>query len=148
MLELKITPFKLGWLPEITMPDKELLKLLGEEGMRQMISDHYDLLRESEIKGLFPAEDEEFEAAKKRSSDFFIQIMGGPQYFNQNRGRPMLTKRHAPFKITPEAREVWLQCYQQVLQKQDLSEDLIMSFWNYLDLFSVWMVNSHDKIKL
>jgi hemoglobin len=45
-------------------------------------------------------------------------------------------------KITPDAREVWLECYRQAIQKQNLPEELALTFWNYLDTFSIWMVNS------
>ena len=109
-----------------------------------MVSDHYDLLSKSEIKHLFPRIDEALDKAKQRSSDFFIQICGGHPYFNENRGKPLLAKRHAPFAITPAARIVWLKCYQQVLSKLDLPEEIIQSFWNYLNVFSVWMVNTKE----
>ena len=107
-----------------------------------MVSDHYDLLSQSEINNLFPRIDEALEKAKQRSADFFIQICGGHPYFNENRGKPLLVKRHAPFQITPEARKVWLKCYQQVLSDLNIQEEIIQSFWNYLNIFSFWMVNS------
>jgi len=55
---------------------------------------------------------------------------------------PQLNKRHLPFKITNEGRTVWLNCYKEVLQKLDLPEEVKLSFWNYLDVFSKWMINS------
>ena len=110
--------------------------------MRKLISDHYDLLRVSNIKGLFPPSDEGFELAKKHSADFFIQICGGPDYFNQSRGAPMMAGRHAAFKITPEARLIWLESYIKVLEPLDMPDDLKQSFWNYLDIFSIWMMNT------
>ena len=84
------------------------------------------------------------EIAKLKSSDFFIQICGGHPYFNENQGKPMLSKRHAPFKITAKGRVVWLSLYQQLLPKLNISEELIISYWNYLNIFSVWMINSDD----
>jgi hemoglobin len=131
-----------GVRPNVTLPDKQLLALLGEEGMRKMVSDHYDLLKESSIKDLFPKNPIALEKAKEHSADFFIQICGGPQYFNQNRGMPQLNRRHLPFKITADGREEWLNCYIQVLQKLDLPKEVLQSFWNYLEVFSKWMVNS------
>ncbi|HRX11809.1 MAG TPA: hypothetical protein P5210_09180, partial [Draconibacterium sp.] len=75
-------------------------------------------------------------------ADFFIQICGGPQYFNQNRGMPQLNRRHLPFKITAEGRIIWLNCYKEVLKKMELAPEVLTSFWNYLEVFSKWMVNS------
>ena len=63
-------------------------------------------------------------------------------YFNKNRGRPMMYKRHLPFKITPEAREVWLDCYRQAIRKQNMPDDIALSFWNYINDFSMWMINT------
>ncbi len=141
-MEFVISQYFKGVRPQVTLPTKEMFLLLKEDGMRKMVSDHYDLLAESQIKELFPKNPIALEKAKEHSADFFIQICGGPQYFNQNRGMPQLNRRHQPFKITNEGREVWLNCYQQVLEKLDLPEHVILSFWNYLDVFSKWMVNS------
>ena len=140
-MDFNITPYKPG-RPDVTLPSKEMFLLLKEEGIRKMVGDHYDLIRESKINGLFPKNPIAFEKAKEHSADFFIQICGGPMNFNKNRGRPMLFQRHLPHKITAEARKEWLACYAQVLSKLDLPEEVLVSFWNYLDVFSIWMVNS------
>jgi hemoglobin len=119
-----------------------MFHLLQEEGMRKMVSDHYDLIVQSPVKDLFPKNPIALEKAKEHSADFFIQICGGPDYFNQHRGLPQLNRRHRPFTITAEARIEWMKCYQQVLSRLDISEEVVLSFWNYLDVFSKWMVNS------
>lgn len=143
-MQFTITQGLVGTRPPVVKPDPKVLQFLGEEGMRKLISDHYDLLRISNIKGLFPPSEEGFAMAKQHSADFFIQICGGPDYFNQNRGAPMMAVRHQPFKITPEARKVWLESYITVLTNLDMPEDLKQSFWNYLDIFSIWMMNSQE----
>ena len=141
-MELKITNYFPGARPQVTLPGNQIFLLLKEEGMRKMVSDFYDLLVDSDIKDLFPKNPIALEKAKEHSADFFIQICGGPMYFNKNRGRPMLNQRHLPFKITREGRETWLNCYKVVLEKLNLPENVLLPFWNYLDVFSKWMVNS------
>jgi hemoglobin len=132
-----------GGMPEVKLPSPDFLNHLGEEKFRLLVSNHYDLLTESSIKHLFPAHPRALEQAKKRSADFFIQIMGGPDYYNMNRGKPMMRKRHMPFKIDMDARIMWLQCYQIALMRLDqVPAHLKQSFWNYLDKFSLWMINS------
>jgi len=143
-MELVINTYHVGERPDVKMPDPEILKWLGEEGMRKLVSDHYDLMRESPIRDLFPENPAAFEAIKQHSADFFIQICGGPSYFNQNRGKPMLIARHAPFKITYKARLTWLDCYRTALLRLEIPEDYIISFWNYINVFSIWMVNTDD----
>ena len=144
-MDFTINQYEFRQRPAVTIPSPEFLKVLTEEGIRKMVSDHYDLLSKSEIKHLFPRIEEALDKAKQRSSDFFIQICGGHPYFNENRGKPILAKRHAPFAITSEARIVWLKCYQEVLSKLDLSEEILQSFWNYLNVFSFWMVNTKEN---
>jgi hemoglobin len=147
-MDLKIDRMLFGARPNKYMPDQDLYKHIGESGVRKMVNDHYDLLAKSSVKHLFPDSREGLEAAKKRSADFFIQRLGGPDYFNQNRGQPMLMKRHEPFRINAEARIVWLECYREVLLKLDAPEHLVIAFWKFLHDFSNWMVNTPDKPSL
>ena len=143
-MQFDIKVYPLGSRPEVTRPDSKLLTLLGEDGMRKMVSDHYDLLVKSQVKELFPQTEDGIAKAKQHAADFFIQYLGGPDYFNQNRGKPMMAARHSPFSITPTARIVWLECYREVLQKLDMDPDVLISFWNYLEVFSQWMVNTRN----
>ena len=141
-MQFNISQAQFGVRPSVTLPSPEFLKVVGEEGLRKIISDHYDLIKQSSIYNIFPQDEKEFEQAKINSSDFFIQICGGRKYFNENRGAPMMVARHQPFKITPKVRIVWLECYMEVLKKLDIDENLLKSFWNYLDIFSIWMINT------
>jgi len=140
-MEFSITEYK-SERPNVVLPTDKMFLLLKEEGIRKMVSDHYDLLAQSSIKDLFPKNPIAFEKAKEHSADFFIQICGGPMYFNKNRGKPQLFKRHLPHKITAKARVEWLNCYRIVLKKMELPDEVMNSFWNYIDVFSIWMVNS------
>jgi hemoglobin len=144
-VDFSINQYEFGQRPAVSLPSPEFLKLLKEAGIRKLVSDHYDLLSKSEVNHLFPKIEEQLDKAKQRSSDFFIQICGGHPYFNENRGKPMLARRHQPFAITPSARMVWLNCYQQVLSQLDIPDEIIQSFWNYLNIFSFWMVNTNSE---
>lgn len=142
MIELKISDAVKGSRPNISLPHRGILEFLKEDGVRQLISDHYDRIKISSIRNLFPPEDVIFEVAKKNSADFFVQILGGPTHYNESRGAPMLVRRHQPFTITSEARIVWLGIYQQLLPELGMPDDLLLSFWRYLDQFSIWMINA------
>lgn len=144
-MQLEITQVMFGVRVPVTKPIPEFLLEMGEKGIRTLVSDHYDKLKVSDIKFLFPLDDQEFEEAKKHSSDFFIQICGGPAYFNTNRGAPQMVGRHAPFRITAEARQTWLELYKPLildLETQGITSTSLQSFWNYLDVFSSWMINT------
>ena len=147
-LDFSIQSYQDGVNPPVTKPNPAFLTDIGEEGMRTLLDRFYMSLHESPIKDIFPLDKEEMKIAGQHSADFFIQICGGPTYFNQNRGAPQMRKRHAPFHITPNARLHWLVLFEEALQpiiEQKLSsEENIQSFWNYLNVFSQWMINSKD----
>ena len=142
MLEFNITPQTSNEQPQVTIPVPEFLELMGEDGIRAMAKRHYDAIRTSDINHKFPQDDEGFDLATKNSAEFFIQICGGPAYFNENRGAPMMAARHSPFKINQNARRIWLESYILVLKDLEVDEGLKQSFWNYLDIFSIWMMNT------
>jgi len=146
-MNLSITEGAFGVRPSVTKPNPEFLKQLGEERFRKLINDHYELLKRSDIAHLFPSDEAEFELAKKHAADFMIQISGGPMYFNESRGAPKMVNRHAPFKINMHARERWLQMYQQILPAlvdEGIDESAVQSYWDYIDIFSIWMVNTQS----
>jgi hemoglobin len=142
IMNLDITSYPFGLRPNVTKPDSELLTIIGEQGIRNMVNKHYNLLSKRPIKNMFPESEEGLEHAKKNSADFMIQILGGPEYFNNNRGKPRLADRHKTFPITPEARVIWLECYKEVILDLEAPEHIIASLWNYLNVFSNWMVNT------
>ncbi|MBN2237656.1 MAG: globin [Bacteroidales bacterium] len=142
MIDLEISKAIKGSRPNVILPDPAILAFLKEEGIRKLVSDHYDRIKVSSIRHLFPPDDVIFEAAKKHSADFFVQICGGPNHYNENRGAPMLVRRHMPFPITSEAREVWLAIYQELLPELGMPDELLASFWEYLNQFSIWMINT------
>lgn len=144
-LDLSITPAKFGERLTVQKPSPGILQILKEEGIRKLVSNHYDLLVTSEIKQLFPTLPEQLDAAKQHAADFFIQVMGGPPYFNMHRGQPAMTRRHAQFQISAEARIVWLKCYQELIPNLPMPEHLIQSYWNYLNNFSSWMINVENN---
>lgn len=144
-MELEITEFVVGARPNVPQPDLEIYTYLKEDGVRKLVNDHYNLLVQSAIAHMFPSVGKSLEAAKKHSADFFVQRFGGPNYYDKNRGNPMLTTRHAPFAITQKARVVWLDCYRQLLVQLDMPKKLIHSYWDFLDVFSIWMVNTDDE---
>ena len=144
-MNLEISYAAFGVRPPVQKPIPEFLLEVGEDGLRELISKHYDAIKKSEIYHLFPQDDAEFEQAKVNSADFFIQICGGPAYFNANRGAPRMVGRHAPFAIDAKAREVWLSLYKPLLvelQKNGVTETSLLSFWGYLNIFSLWMINT------
>lgn len=148
MVDYTIVQSQFGVRVPVTKHSGKFLELVGEENIRKMVSNHYDVLVKSEVKELFPADGEALVLAKQHSADFIIQISGGPAYFNQNRGAPQMVGRHAPFRIDAKARKIWLESYIEeikVLKTKDgeeLPDAIKQEFFNYINVFSGWMVNT------
>jgi hemoglobin len=75
---------------------------------------------------------------------FLEQYWGGPTTYSERRGHPRLRMRHAPFKVTPLAKEHWLACMRTSLDKDPLPPDLETELWGYFEHAALFMVNSMD----
>ena len=135
MSEIYVPP---GGPPQSTPPDGRILTLIGEEGIRKLLSVHYKNLADTSIRDMFP---QDMEAAAQRSADFFIQILGGTPYYSQKKGPPRMRQRHLNFPITEEARLVWLDCFKQAMDELPFPAEYRKNFEEFLESFSAWMVN-------
>ena len=115
---------------------------MGEANIFRMMADFYEELEKSEVRPLFPADMEE---ASKKSAAFFVTILGGPPLYMEKYGPPRMRARHIPFEIDEHARQVWLACFDKVLESADVKYQFPMehmaSFKDFLKSFSAWMVN-------
>lgn len=148
-LNLEITKGIWGERPAVTVPHPGFYDEVGEERFRELVYMHYELIRVSDIAYLFPINDEDdFEQAKINAADYLIQISGGPDYFNQHRGEPQIVGRHSPFRIDEPARHKWLELYTIILPglvEEGITEAYVQSFWDYLNIHSMWMVNTPSR---
>lgn len=145
-MKLSVTKGKIGVRPNVAKPHPGFFHEVGEERFRKLVFDHYDSIKTSDIKFLFPVfDDDDFAEAQKHAADFLIEISGGPDYFTQTRGEHQMVGRHAPFRIDEASRVTWLTLYIPLLEalvEEGVSEEYIQSFWNYLNVFSMWLVNT------
>jgi hemoglobin len=115
---------------------------MGETNIFRMISDLYVELEKSPLRPLFP---EDMEEASKKSAAFFVSILGGPPLYMERYGPPRMRARHLPFEIDKHARQLWLGCFERVLESADRKYQFPMehmqSFKDFLESFSAWMVN-------
>jgi hemoglobin len=128
--------------PQGPGPNPEIYRIMGDANIFKMMSDFYKELEKSEIRRLFPADMEE---ASRKSALFFITLLGGPPLYFQKYGPPRMRARHLPFEIDEPARQVWLTCFDRVLEGADVKYQFPMehmqSFKDFLKSFSAWMVN-------
>jgi len=46
-MDYTINTYEFGHRPQVSLPSPKMLEILGEEGMRKLVSDHYDLISKS-----------------------------------------------------------------------------------------------------
>jgi len=129
--------------PSANPENSKIYYKMGEENIYKMMQEFYFELEQSTIRQMFP---QDMVTASKRSAEFFIFLMGGPPIYQQKHGHPMMRKRHIPFVIDETARQEWLRCFRKVLDKSDekynFPKEHLESFWEFIQKFSGWMVNT------
>ena len=95
------------------------------------------------LRPMYPEED--LAPAADRFTMFLAQYWGGPTTYSQKRGHPRLRMRHAPFKVTPRAREHWLRHFRSGLDAANLSPEQDAEFWTYILRAADSMVNSLEE---
>ncbi|KAB7885365.1 globin domain-containing protein [Poseidonibacter ostreae] len=138
----------LGENPKFEYPKPIFLEEMGEEGLKKLFSEFYDLIVDSDIGNFFPQDEEELEKVKAHNVKFFIEAAGGPKDYTKAVGHFDMLKTHEQFSITEKARREWLGTMEEVLRKTDISDEAKQSFWDFLETFSKHTVNVDEKQEL
>ena len=94
------------------------------------------------LRPLYP--DGDLDAAADRLRMFLEQYWGGPTTYSQRRGHPRLRMRHAPFAVTPTARDHWLDRMSDALAGVELRDDLRRQLWAYLTMAADSLINTDE----
>ena len=94
------------------------------------------------LRPLYPEED--LGPAEERFRLFLVQYWGGPTTYSDTRGHPRLRMRHAPFAVTPLAKEHWLLRFRAALDGAALTPEQDQQFWEYVTHAAQFMVNSAE----
>src|SRR5690625_1166556 len=120
-----------------------LFKAIGEyETIDRIIKAMYRRIgQHPELIPIFPNDLEE-SARKQRL--FFIQFLGGPPLYTEERGHPMLRRRHLPFEITPTRRDAWLACMDGAMDEVQIPEPYRTAIFERLTLTAGHMMNTPE----
>lgn len=95
------------------------------------------------LRALYPEDD--LGPAEERFRMFLEQYWGGPTTYSEARGHPRLGMRHAPFALTPQARDRWLTHMRTALEQAGMSPEHTQQFWEYVVRAAHFLVNSPDE---
>ncbi|SJN29948.1 Hemoglobin-like protein HbO [Mycetocola reblochoni REB411] len=115
----------------------------GHDFFAALVAEFYRGVAEDEVlRPMYPEED--LGPAERRMLMFLEQYWGGPTDYSQERGHPRLRMRHAPFPVTPDARERWLRHMRRALDSVDISPLHEAELWDYLERAATAMVNRSE----
>ena len=115
----------------------------GYETIRRVVAKFYEgVAADPVLRPMYPEED--LGPAEVRFRDFLVQYWGGPTTYSDQRGHPRLRMRHAPFAVTPEAKEHWLRHFREGLDEVALPPELDAQFWDYVTHAAQFMVNTFE----
>ena len=113
----------------------------GEETFTRIVAAFYrGVADDPYLRAIYPEED--LGPAEERFRLFLMQYWGGPTTYSERRGHPRLRMRHAPFAVTPKAKEHWLRHFRDALDEVALPPEQDAQFWDYVTHAAQFMVNS------
>jgi hemoglobin len=116
----------------------------GEPTFRKLVDAFYaGVATDPILRPMYPADD--LGPAADRLRLFLEQYWGGPKTYSEERGHPRLRMRHAPFAVTPSARDAWLTHMRAAVATLDLPVEQNAQLWEYLEHAANFMVNSFDE---
>lgn len=93
------------------------------------------------LRAVYP---DDLEPGKRHLALFFAQYWGGPQTYAEERGHPMLRRRHFPFEVTPDGAARWATHMLAAIRSLDLPEPAEAAMVEYVTRFTPSMVNTLD----
>ena len=89
------------------MNEAEVIKICGENGIRQMVAAFYRRVPEDDLIGpMYPEND--MPGSEDRLAEFLLFRLGASTRYLETRGHPKLRMRHVTFKIGIAERDRWL----------------------------------------
>lgn len=105
------------------------------ESLYKRIGKHPDLIP------IFP---EDLKESARKQRLFLIQFFGGPPVYREDRGQPMLRRRHLEFEITPKRKEAWLECMNAALAEAEIEEPYRAAIFDRFTMTAQHMVNTPE----
>ncbi|MEN2767629.1 globin [Ornithinibacillus xuwenensis] len=125
-----------------TVPGTIFEAIGGFETIDRLVTSFYKRVgNHPELTPIFP--DDLTEVARKQSL-FLTQFFGGPKLYTEERGHPMLRRRHLPFEITPSRRDAWLECMEAALEEANIDEPYRTAIFEKLTMTANHMMNTPE----
>lgn len=126
----------------MTIPGTIFEAIGGQDTVDKLVTAHYKHIgKHAKLIPIFP--DDLTESARKQRL-FLTQFFGGPPIYLEERGHPMLRRRHLPFEISPERKDAWLECFELALDEADIKEPYRSAIFKRISMTAEHMINTLD----
>ncbi|WP_010093586.1 hypothetical protein [Ornithinibacillus scapharcae] len=114
----------------------------GQETIDRLVTAFYK--RVGNHPKLLPIFPEDLTETARKQSLFLTQFFGGPNLYTEERGHPMMRRRHLPFEITPSRRDAWLDCMDEALEEVGIEEPYRTAIFERLTMTANHMMNTPE----
>ncbi|CAM6121110.1 unnamed protein product [Calypogeia fissa] len=125
-----------------------LYQRLGQDAFVQLSTNFYNRVYDDEnewFKSIFANSSKE--EAIQNQYEFFIQRMGGPPLYSRRKGHPALIGRHAPYAVTEQAAQRWLQHMRAALDSVEaIDADSKTRMWNFFRHTAFFLVAGKEMM--
>ncbi|MCH7410995.1 cyanoglobin [Belliella sp. DSM 111904] len=112
---------------------------IGEAKIKELAQLFYQKVKETPaLLELYP---EDLAPAEDRLYLFLLQVFGGPQTYSEQRGHPMLRKRHFQWTIDGSMRNTWLNCMFAAMDQIEMDQNTREAMMKYFVQVANHMVN-------
>jgi len=111
----------------------------GQEAVDRIVDSLYKHIAKHPL--LIPIFPEDLTETIWKQELFLAQFLGGPPRYLEERGHPMLRRRHLEFPITPERGKAWLDCMEIALKEAQIEEKYAKAMFDRLTTVAGQMVN-------
>lgn len=126
----------------MSQPEISIYEMIGgAETMRRLVDVFYSKVEADEpLRAIFP---EDLEPGKKWQYLFLMQYWGGSSEYWTERGHPRLRMRHAPFAISADLKDRWLQHMLASIDEVGIEEPARSVMRDYFQRAAEVMVNRY-----
>lgn len=113
----------------------------GRAFFERLVDGFYEAVERDEVlRAMYPPDLTE---SKRHLTLFLVQYWGGPSTYMEERGHPRLRMRHAPFRITKQARDAWITAMDAAMDsvREELRDDQFAELTSYFDVAASQMRN-------
>lgn len=126
----------------MTRPGTMFEAIGGFDSIDKLITAFYKRVGKHPL--LTPIFPEDLTETARKQRMFLTQFFGGPMIYSEERGNPMLRRRHLPFEITPARKDAWLACMSEALVEAEIEDPYRTAIFEKLTMTANHMMNTPE----